>query len=40
MTYQERVNAFRVTERLSESDKVVLLGVALIRVYCWAPSPA
>ena len=40
VTYQEGVDAFRSTERLSDSDKVALMGASLTRVYRWAPSPA
>jgi L-fuconolactonase len=40
VTYQEAVDAFRSTERLSDSDKVALMGASLTRVYRWAPSPA
>jgi predicted TIM-barrel fold metal-dependent hydrolase len=40
VTYQEGVDAFRSTERLSDSDKVALTGASLTRVYRWAPSPA
>ena len=40
VTYQEGVEAFRVTERLSASDKAALMGESLTRVYHWAPSPA
>jgi predicted TIM-barrel fold metal-dependent hydrolase len=40
VTYQEGVDAFRSTERLSDSDKVALMGASLSRVYRWAPSPA
>jgi L-fuconolactonase len=40
VSYQEGVDAFRVTERLSDSDKVALMGASLTRVYRWAPSPA
>ena len=39
VTYQEGVEAFRVTERLSASDKAALMGESLTRVYHWAPSP-
>lgn len=38
VTYQEGVDAFRVTERLSDSDKVTLMGASLTRVYRWAPA--
>jgi L-fuconolactonase len=40
VTYQEGVDAFRSTERLSDSDKVALMGASLTRIYRWAPSPA
>ncbi len=40
LTYQEGVEAFRVTDRLSDSDKAVLMGESLARVYHWTPSPA
>ena len=40
LTYKEGVGAFRVTERLSDSDKAALMGESLTRVYRWAPSPA
>jgi hypothetical protein len=38
VTYQEGVEAFRVTDRLSDSDKAMLMGEALTRVSHWAPS--
>lgn len=37
LTYREGVEAFRVTDRLSESDRAMLMGGALQRVYGWAP---
>jgi len=40
LTYQEGVEAFRVTDRLSDSDKAALMGESLTRVYNWAPSKA
>jgi predicted TIM-barrel fold metal-dependent hydrolase len=40
LTYQEGVEAFRVTDRLSDSDKTALMGESLTRVYNWAPSKA
>jgi len=40
VTYQEGTEAFRVTDRLSDSDKAVLMGESLTRVYHWAPSQA
>jgi predicted TIM-barrel fold metal-dependent hydrolase len=40
LTYEQGVEAFRVTDRLSDSDKARLMGESLTRVYKWAPSPA
>jgi predicted TIM-barrel fold metal-dependent hydrolase len=40
LTYREGVEAFRVTDRLSESDKATLMGETLQRVYNWTPSKA
>src|SRR6202034_4948722 len=40
LTYKQGVAAFRVTKRLSESDRVVLMGETLRRVYNWSPSKA
>ena len=37
LTYKEGVESFRVTERLSEGEKVVLMGETLQRVYKWKP---
>src|SRR6266567_3477807 len=39
VSYRDGVEAFRVTDRLSDSDKAILMGEALTRVYKWAPSP-
>jgi predicted TIM-barrel fold metal-dependent hydrolase len=39
LTYQQGVDAFRDTDRLSESDKATLMGGALQRVYKWSPKP-
>jgi L-fuconolactonase len=38
LTYKEGVDAFRVTNRLSESDRAKLMGDTLSRVYGWSPS--
>jgi L-fuconolactonase len=38
LTYQQGVEAFRVTDRLSASDRATLMGGALQRIYKWAPS--
>jgi predicted TIM-barrel fold metal-dependent hydrolase len=40
LTYQQGVEAFRITDRLSDSDKATLMGEALMRVYKWTPSKA
>ena len=40
LTYQEGVEAFRVTDRLSDSDRAALMGGTLERVYKWSPSKA
>jgi L-fuconolactonase len=40
LTYQQGVDAFRHSDRLSDSDKRMLMGGALQRVYQWAPTRA
>jgi predicted TIM-barrel fold metal-dependent hydrolase len=35
LTYQQGVEAFRVTDRLSESDRAALMGETLQRIYNW-----
>ncbi len=40
LTYKQGVDAFRVTRRLSDSDRAMLMGEALTRVYKWAPGKA
>jgi predicted TIM-barrel fold metal-dependent hydrolase len=37
LTYEQAVEAFRVTDRLSESDRAALMGQTLTRVYNWSP---
>jgi L-fuconolactonase len=39
LTYKQGVDAFRLTDRLSESERTTLMGDALQRVYNWSPSP-
>jgi predicted TIM-barrel fold metal-dependent hydrolase len=39
LTYQQGVDAFRVTDRLSNRDRAVLMGETLQRVYKWKPQP-
>ena len=38
LAYQQGVDAFRVTDRLSDSDRAALMGGTLARVYGWSPS--
>ena len=37
LTYKQGVDAFRVTDRLSDGDKATLMGGTLQRVYKWSP---
>ena len=36
LTYEQGVEAFRVTNRLSDSDRAVLMGETLQRIYNWS----
>jgi L-fuconolactonase len=38
VTYGQGVEAFRVTDRLSESDRATLMGGTLTRIYHWGPA--
>jgi predicted TIM-barrel fold metal-dependent hydrolase len=38
LTYKQGVEAFRVTDRLSDGERAALMGETLKRVYDWAPS--
>ncbi len=38
LTYRQGVEAFRVTDRLSDSERALLMGGALTRIYNWSPS--
>jgi L-fuconolactonase len=40
LTYRQGVEAFRVTDRLSDSDRVPLMGATLKRIYQWGPMKA
>jgi L-fuconolactonase len=40
LTYEQGVEAFRVTDRLSDSDRAALMGETLQRVYKWSPASA
>jgi L-fuconolactonase len=35
LTYKQSVDAFRVTDRLSDTDRATLMGGALQRIYKW-----
>jgi L-fuconolactonase len=37
LSYEQAVAAFRVSERLSDSDRAMLMGEALTRIYNWSP---
>ena len=37
LTYEQGVEAFRVTDRLSESERATLMGGTLVKIYNWAP---
>ena len=36
--YKEGVDAFRVTDRLSDSDREILMGGSLQKIYGWSPA--
>ncbi len=38
LTYKQGVDAFRVTDRLTDGDRAKLMGGTLARVYGWSPS--
>ena len=40
LTYQQGVDAFRVTDQLSDSERSVLMSGALMRIYDWSPGSA
>ena len=40
LSYKQGVDAFRVTDRLSDSDRATLMGDTLVRVYNWNQSKA
>jgi L-fuconolactonase len=40
LTYEQGVEVFRVTDRLSDTDRAALMGGTLQQVYKWAPSNA
>jgi predicted TIM-barrel fold metal-dependent hydrolase len=40
LTYRQGVEAFRVTDRLSPSERAALMGGTLQRIYAWSPPKA
>ena len=40
LSYRDAVEAFRVTDRLSDGDRALLMGESLARVYRWRPARA
>ena len=38
LTYEHGVEAFSVTDRLSDTDRAILMGESLSRIYNWSPS--
>jgi L-fuconolactonase len=40
LSYQQGVDAFRVTNRLSDGDRTALMGGTLQKVYNWSPAKA
>jgi predicted TIM-barrel fold metal-dependent hydrolase len=38
LTYKQGVDAFRLTDRLSDSDRAKLMGGSLQKIYKWSPS--
>jgi predicted TIM-barrel fold metal-dependent hydrolase len=40
LTYEQGVEAFRVSDRLSDSDRAALMGETLQRIYSWPPAQA
>ena len=40
LTYEQGVEAFRVTDRLSPSERAALMGETLTKIYKWSPSRA
>lgn len=40
LTYEQGVQSFRMTDRLSDSDRAALMGGNLSRIYNWSPSKA
>ena len=39
LTYEQGVEAFRVTDSLSDSERAALMGGTLAKIYKWSPGP-
>ena len=37
LTYEQGVEAFRVTDQLSDSERSALMGGTLMKIYNWSP---
>jgi L-fuconolactonase len=37
LTYEQGVEAFRVTDQLSEAERAALMGGSLVKIYNWSP---
>jgi hypothetical protein len=37
LTFEQGVESFRVTDKLSDSDRATLMGGTLARIYKWSP---
>jgi predicted TIM-barrel fold metal-dependent hydrolase len=40
LSYRQGIEAFRVTDRLSDSERTALMGESLARIYNWRPATA
>ena len=40
LSYRDAVEAFRIADRLSDSDRALLMGESLARIYNWRPNRA
>ena len=38
LTYEQGVEAFRITDQLAQSERAALMGGSLARIYSWTPS--
>ena len=38
LTYEQGVEAFRVTDQLSNSERSALMGETLMSIYSWSPN--